>query len=99
MLVWSVKLGKVSVDGDWRRLVVTSEELMSRFGDLGTSRQARVDEEVAGNEAELHGFTAVLGRSPNAGDENQPVRPGFGVERKSSREERKRRLGFMLGFL
>jgi hypothetical protein len=46
--------------------------LRSQFEDLEASRQACVDEEVAGDEAELQGFTAVLGRTPNAGDENPP---------------------------
>jgi hypothetical protein len=67
-LVWSARLGEASVDGERRQLVVTGVDLMSRFDDLETSRHARVDEEVAGDEAKRQGFTAVLGRTPNGGD-------------------------------
>jgi hypothetical protein len=41
---------------------------MSQFDVFVASRHARVDEEVAGDEAKLQGFTAVLGRTPNGGD-------------------------------
>jgi hypothetical protein len=59
-LVWSARLGKVSVDGERRRLVVTDGELRSQFEDLEASRQACVDEKVAGDEAKLQSFTAML---------------------------------------
>jgi hypothetical protein len=49
MLVWSAELGKASVDGERRRLVVTGEVLMLQFDGLEASRQACVDEDVAGD--------------------------------------------------
>jgi hypothetical protein len=66
------RLGEASVDGERRRLVVTGADLMSQFDVLVTSRHARVDEVVAGDEAELQGFPAVLGMAPIVGDGNRP---------------------------
>jgi hypothetical protein len=68
VLVWSEGLGEASVDGERRRWVVTGADLMSQFDVFVASRHARVDEEVAGDEAKLQGFTAVLERTPNGGD-------------------------------
>jgi hypothetical protein len=65
----TARLGEASVDGERRHLVVTGADLRSRFDDLETSRHARSDEVVAGDETELWGFTAVLGEAPNGGDE------------------------------
>jgi hypothetical protein len=84
------RLGKASVDGERRRLVVTGADLMSQFDDFEASRLARVDEEVARHEAKPQGFTAVLGRTPNDGDEDDWCGQGFGVGKNWSRGGRKR---------
>jgi hypothetical protein len=51
--VWSARLGKVSVDDERQRMVVAGEETTSRFDGLEVSRQACVDDEVTGDEAEI----------------------------------------------
>jgi hypothetical protein len=45
-LVWSARLGKVSVDDERQRMVVAGEETTSRFDGLEASQQACIDEEV-----------------------------------------------------
>jgi hypothetical protein len=53
--------------------MVTGGAVRSQFEVLEASRQACVDEVVAGDEAELWGFTAVLGVTPNGGDGRRPA--------------------------
>ena len=50
----------VYIDGERRGLMVTGGETMTRFVGCRASRQARVDEGVAGDEAKLQSFTAML---------------------------------------
>jgi hypothetical protein len=66
----TARLAVVYIDGEHRRLVVTSGETTTRFDGLRASRQACVDEEVAGDEAELQGFTAWLGDVPIDDEKN-----------------------------
>jgi hypothetical protein len=91
------RLGKASVDGERRRLVVTGADLMSQFDDFEASRLARVDEEVARHEAKPQGFTAVLGRTPNGGDEDGWCGQGFGVGEELEQGGRNRARGSSWG--
>jgi hypothetical protein len=93
------RLGEASVDGERRRLVVTGADLMSQFDDFEASRLARVDEEVARHEAKPQGFTAVLGRTPNDGDEDDWCGQGFGVGEEIGARRKKSSQGFVLGYL
>jgi hypothetical protein len=73
--------------------MVTGGAVRSQFEVLEASRQACVDEEVAGVEAKLQGFTAMLGRTPYDGDGDGGCGQGFGVERNWDRGGRRGRLG------
>jgi hypothetical protein len=48
--------------------MVAGGEMMSQLEGLEASRQACINEEVAGDEAELPGFTEVLGVAPFDGE-------------------------------
>jgi hypothetical protein len=56
----SARLGVAYLDGDRRCLWVTGGETASRFVGCRASRQACVGEGVAGDQAKLQSFTAVL---------------------------------------
>jgi hypothetical protein len=92
VLVWSARLGEASVDGERRGLVVIGEVLMLQFDGLEAPRQACVDEEVAGDEAELQSFTVVLGVTPNGGDEDGWCGQGFGVGKMEQRGRKRARV-------
>jgi hypothetical protein len=61
------------IDDERRCLLVTGGERRARFVDHRASRQAHVGEEETEDEAELWGFTAVLGVAPNGGDGRRPA--------------------------
>jgi hypothetical protein len=66
----SARLAVVYIDGERRGLMVTGGETMTRFVGCRASRQARVDEGVAGDEAKLQSFTAMLEVALIGGDED-----------------------------
>jgi hypothetical protein len=68
----SVRLVVAYIDGERRRLRVTGGETTTRFIGCRASRQARVDEGVAGDK-ELQSFTARLEDAPIDGETNRPA--------------------------
>jgi hypothetical protein len=69
----SVRLVVAYIDGERRRLRVTGGETTTRFVGCRASRQARVDEGVAGDKAKLQSFTARLEDAPIDGETNRPA--------------------------
>jgi hypothetical protein len=80
--------------------MVTGGAVRSQFEVLEASRQAYVDEDVAGGLAELQGFSAWLGDASIDGDE-QDRRARFSVceefERRRKETELIRRPGLLIG--